>query len=213
MVASWLSQLSNDISLSSPFLITFVCPFRTSSYFSGSPGLLHLQISYSVAILRMVTALDTRAREDDELGILPDENLKERTKPQEEIIRLEVIETPLTNEHIDRDDWNRLLEDIGKSVRDEGHLVVFPTETVYGLGANALDRDAVLRIFEAKQRPLSDPVICHVSSKYILANALGNSDFFCSDCPTIIVMMSVYRCVFLSSQVTKILSVFSTVIQ
>lgn len=45
-----------------------------------------------------------------------------------------------------------------------GQLVAFPTETVYGLGANALDADAVLRIFEAKGRPLTDPVIVHVAS-------------------------------------------------
>jgi L-threonylcarbamoyladenylate synthase len=43
-----------------------------------------------------------------------------------------------------------------------GHLVSFPTETVYGLGANALNRDAVLSIFAAKKRPLTDPVIVHV---------------------------------------------------
>lgn len=43
-----------------------------------------------------------------------------------------------------------------------GHLVAFPTETVYGLGANALDKEAVLSIFKAKQRPLTDPVIVHV---------------------------------------------------
>ena len=44
-----------------------------------------------------------------------------------------------------------------------GGLVALPTETVYGLGANALDRDAVSRIFEAKQRPSWDPVIVHVA--------------------------------------------------
>lgn len=44
----------------------------------------------------------------------------------------------------------------------KGGLVAFPTETVYGLGANALDRDAVLSIFETKRRPLTDPVIVHV---------------------------------------------------
>lgn len=44
-----------------------------------------------------------------------------------------------------------------------GGLVAFPTETVYGLGANGLDRDAVQRIFEAKGRPSSDPLILHVS--------------------------------------------------
>ncbi|KAI9919852.1 hypothetical protein PsorP6_015600 [Peronosclerospora sorghi] len=43
-----------------------------------------------------------------------------------------------------------------------GHLVAFPTETVYGLGANALNPDAVLSIFKAKGRPLTDPLIVHV---------------------------------------------------
>ena len=45
-----------------------------------------------------------------------------------------------------------------------GKLVAFPTETVYGLGANALDEAAVARIFEAKGRPTTSPVIVHVSS-------------------------------------------------
>ncbi len=45
-----------------------------------------------------------------------------------------------------------------------GKLVAFPTETVYGLGANALDPVAVARIFEAKGRPFSSPIIVHVSS-------------------------------------------------
>jgi L-threonylcarbamoyladenylate synthase len=45
-----------------------------------------------------------------------------------------------------------------------GRLVVFPTETVYGLGANALDEAAVRRIFEAKGRPHSSPLIVHVAS-------------------------------------------------
>lgn len=46
----------------------------------------------------------------------------------------------------------------------EGKLVAFPTETVYGLGANALDFIAVAGIFEAKGRPRSSPLIVHVSS-------------------------------------------------
>lgn len=44
-----------------------------------------------------------------------------------------------------------------------GGLVVFPTETVYGLGANALDEDAVKKIFQAKGRPQDNPLIVHVS--------------------------------------------------
>jgi L-threonylcarbamoyladenylate synthase len=46
----------------------------------------------------------------------------------------------------------------------EGKLVAFPTETVYGLGANALDAAAVQRIFEAKGRPSTSPLIVHVAS-------------------------------------------------
>lgn len=49
-----------------------------------------------------------------------------------------------------------------------GGLVAFPTETVYGLGANALDRDAVLKIFEAKQRPAWDPIIVHAKDLEML---------------------------------------------
>ncbi|CAI5735978.1 unnamed protein product [Peronospora destructor] len=43
-----------------------------------------------------------------------------------------------------------------------GQLVAFPTETVYGLGANALHPEAILSIFAAKTRPLTDPLIVHV---------------------------------------------------
>lgn len=46
----------------------------------------------------------------------------------------------------------------------EGKLVAIPTETVYGLSANALNADAVLNIFEAKNRPVFDPLIVHVPS-------------------------------------------------
>jgi L-threonylcarbamoyladenylate synthase len=46
-----------------------------------------------------------------------------------------------------------------------GRLVSFPTETVYGLGANALDPAALARIFEAKRRPFFDPLIVHVAER------------------------------------------------
>jgi L-threonylcarbamoyladenylate synthase len=49
-----------------------------------------------------------------------------------------------------------------------GGLVALPTETVYGLGANALDSAAVERIYRAKQRPTWDPIIVHVSSMEML---------------------------------------------
>ncbi len=46
----------------------------------------------------------------------------------------------------------------------KGGLVAFPTETVYGLGADALDSDAVLALFKAKHRPLDNPPIVHVEN-------------------------------------------------
>ncbi len=55
------------------------------------------------------------------------------------------------------------LADAGACLR-RGGLVAFPTETVYGLGAHALDRAAVRRIFDAKGRPANDPLIVHVAS-------------------------------------------------
>lgn len=47
----------------------------------------------------------------------------------------------------------------------EGGVVAFPTETVYGLGANALDASAVARVYLLKERPASSPLIVHVVSK------------------------------------------------
>ena len=57
-------------------------------------------------------------------------------------------------------------EDIARAARSirAGGLVAFPTETVYGLGANALDETAVARIFAVKGRPATSPLIVHVSS-------------------------------------------------
>ncbi len=60
-----------------------------------------------------------------------------------------------TNEQLDR----------AAQIIKSGGLVAFPTETVYGLGANALDADAVGRIFAAKQRPLASPLIVHVDGE------------------------------------------------
>jgi L-threonylcarbamoyladenylate synthase len=45
-----------------------------------------------------------------------------------------------------------------------GRLVAFPTETVYGLGANALDAEAVARIYAVKRRPVTSPLILHAAS-------------------------------------------------
>jgi L-threonylcarbamoyladenylate synthase len=54
---------------------------------------------------------------------------------------------------------------IAANVIRRGGLVAFPTETVYGLGADALDSKAVSSIFKAKERPADNPVIVHIASK------------------------------------------------
>jgi L-threonylcarbamoyladenylate synthase len=53
---------------------------------------------------------------------------------------------------------------IAKSELEKGNLVAIPTETVYGLAANGLDTSAVIKIFEAKNRPFFDPLILHSNS-------------------------------------------------
>lgn len=57
---------------------------------------------------------------------------------------------------------NHTLSRCGALIR-EGELVAFPTETVYGLGANALDSAAVEKIFKVKNRPANNPLIAHIS--------------------------------------------------
>lgn len=58
---------------------------------------------------------------------------------------------------------NKSLKQAADFIRN-GKTVIFPTETVYGLGANALDAEAVAKIFIAKGRPQDNPLIVHVSS-------------------------------------------------
>ena len=55
-----------------------------------------------------------------------------------------------------------------------GELVVFPTETVYGLGADGLQTSAVEGIFLAKNRPFSDPLILHIADESALAAITTN---------------------------------------
>ena len=59
------------------------------------------------------------------------------------------------------------LEKAGEIIRNGG-LVAFPTETVYGLGANALDEEAAKKVYEAKGRPSDNPLIVHISNLNML---------------------------------------------
>ncbi len=69
--------------------------------------------------------------------------------------------TPVWN--LNPDDPNAETIRQAASLLAGGELVAFPTETVYGLGANALDADAVAKIFIAKGRPSTNPVIVHIA--------------------------------------------------
>lgn len=66
--------------------------------------------------------------------------------------------------HVDSENPDATAVAIAAQALSEGRLVAFPTETVYGLGANALDSAAVDRIFAAKMRPFTDPLIVHLAS-------------------------------------------------
>ena len=59
-----------------------------------------------------------------------------------------------------------------KKIIYEGGVVGMPTETVYGLGGNAFDDNAVKRIFEVKGRPNDNPLIAHVHTDYDLTKII-----------------------------------------
>jgi L-threonylcarbamoyladenylate synthase len=71
--------------------------------------------------------------------------------------------------HLDSPEAEEALDRAAEILRNGG-LVALPTETVYGLGANALDAAAVARIFTAKQRPAWDPIIVHIADQAMLEN-------------------------------------------
>jgi L-threonylcarbamoyladenylate synthase len=58
----------------------------------------------------------------------------------------------------------------------QGNLVAFPTETVYGIGADAMNKDAVARMYQVKNRPASHPVIVHIAE-------LNDVDYWVKDVP------------------------------
>ncbi len=64
------------------------------------------------------------------------------------------------------------IKEAGKMIRD-GKLVAFPTETVYGLGADAMNPKAVKKVFKAKNRPVDNPMIVHISDLKQLKTVAG----------------------------------------
>ena len=58
-----------------------------------------------------------------------------------------------------------------KKILEDGGLVIFPTETVYGIGCNATNLQAIKRLYKIKKRPANNPLICHFSDiNYIKKN-------------------------------------------
>ena len=80
-----------------------------------------------------------------------------------------------------------LLDAPARALKD-GQLVAFPTETVYGLGANALDSEAVKSIFVAKGRPQDNPLIVHIAKKEDIYKLVADVPAAAESSP--IVMMS-----------------------
>ena len=64
---------------------------------------------------------------------------------------------------IDESNIDKNLINVAANVIKDGGVVAFPTETVYGLGANAMDPKAIKNIFKAKGRPLDNPLIVHIA--------------------------------------------------
>ncbi|MBP3896184.1 MAG: L-threonylcarbamoyladenylate synthase, partial [Mogibacterium sp.] len=75
------------------------------------------------------------------------------------------------------DTSERDIERAGEIIRSGG-LVAFPTETVYGLGADALNAEAVASVYEAKGRPSDNPMIVHIADMEDLDNLLVDGGFF-----------------------------------
>lgn len=86
---------------------------------------------------------------------------------------MKVVEKPRNTERLFASDPAHLVR--AATILRAGGLVAFPTETVYGLGANALSEEAVSRIFAAKERPNWDPLIVHVTDKLALSQVATTS--------------------------------------
>ena len=68
--------------------------------------------------------------------------------------------------------------DEAKRIIFDGGVVAIPTETVYGLGGNAFDDEAVKKIFEVKGRPSDNPLIAHVHSDYDLSQIIDSEPWY-----------------------------------
>ena len=66
---------------------------------------------------------------------------------------------------VDENDIDKFIMEEAAEILKAGGMVAFPTETVYGLGADALHKEASKKIYEAKGRPSDNPLIIHISDE------------------------------------------------
>lgn len=86
-------------------------------------------------------------------------------KSEKKVLQEMGVTTVSKFEQVEAEELKTLVTDSVKeaaSLLKQGSLVIFPTETVYGLGANALDAEAIAGIYRAKKRPADNPLIVHI---------------------------------------------------
>src|SRR5699024_5142945 len=84
-------------------------------------------------------------------------------RKEDECVIIKFMETRI--EKIDRMQIDETIMETAGEIIKQGGLVAFPTETVYGLGANALDEEAARKTYAAKGRPSDNPLIVHIAEK------------------------------------------------
>lgn len=122
-------------------------------------------------VLMLITGSLKSALQMINAGVLPlvvlgDDELHEQRDIPEQVFFFHSFEDSLLWAASHPDGWESLEGEINDGVKAirGGGLTAFPTETVYGLGADALNAEAVRKIFIAKERPYQDPLISHVAS-------------------------------------------------
>lgn len=76
---------------------------------------------------------------------------------------MKTIVEKITKEQLNTEEGKKIIGQAGDFLK-EGGLVAFPTETVYGLGADALNKTASTKIYAAKGRPSDNPLIVHITN-------------------------------------------------
>ena len=84
---------------------------------------------------------------------------------------MKTIVEKITKEQLNTEEGKKIIGQAGDFLK-EGGLVAFPTETVYGLGADALNKTASTKIYAAKGRPSDNPLIVHIRLQILFRKLL-----------------------------------------